>query len=174
MTLCQGVMRRPMDRQVLCKRWLSLQARPALLSAKEERPSNSYRWEYLYITMMLAVYTITKICSLNWINLVCVCNQSDKPLLENLRSGLELKWFLFKMDPSRLTLINPCASLETPTKCRYCFYASGPVKAVAECIMFSGCPYIRPILVNAVSQVCLEGISSNVEQTSTWSQRRTD
>lgn len=51
------------------------------------------------------------------------------------------------------------------------FYSSAPATPEVLCFMFSGCVHAaRPILVNAVSEECLEGISSNLSQMSIWTQ----
>ena len=54
------------------------------------------------------------------------------------------------------------------------FYASVPVVDLAGGVMFSGFPSvrtsIRSILVNAISWERLEGISSDLPETSTWTQ----
>ncbi len=42
--------------------------------------------------------------------------------------------------------------------------------AAAGGVVFLGCPSVRPIIVNAISLERLEGISSNLAQTSTWTQ----
>lgn len=40
--------------------------------------------------------------------------------------------------------------------------------------MFSGCSLVRPILVNTISQECLEGVPLNLAQVSTWTQGLTN
>jgi len=40
--------------------------------------------------------------------------------------------------------------------------------------LFSGRPSVRPVLMNMISQECLEGISSNLAQTSAWTQGWSD
>lgn len=50
------------------------------------------------------------------------------------------------------------------------FYASAVVTVVAGGIMFSGCPSVWSILVNATSQERLDGIFSNSAQMSTSTQ----
>ncbi len=44
------------------------------------------------------------------------------------------------------------------------FYASALAIAISAGFMFLGCPSVHPFLVNAISQECSEGISSNWAQ----------
>lgn len=50
------------------------------------------------------------------------------------------------------------------------FNAAALETAMAEGIMFLGCPSVRPILVNTISQERIEGIPSSLAQTFTWTE----
>ena len=73
---------------------------------------------------------------------------------------ISLMVFFFHIQDCMLK--GPCDS-ELKKKKKNPFHSSTPAAAVAPGIMFSG----HPILVNAISQEHLEGISSNLAQTST-------
>lgn len=51
------------------------------------------------------------------------------------------------------------------------FYVSMLVTALVGGILFLGWPPIRPIDMYIISEQCLEGISSNMAQIFTWTQR---
>lgn len=56
----------------------------------------------------------------------------------------------------------------------YCFSVSMPTPDELRCFMFSVCPFGCPIIVKVIFQECLEGVSSNLAQMSTWTQGGTD